>query len=158
MASRIFWILMVGVALIGGAAMQGGLIFDWSDDHRVERATEARVEARVDNAVDQHFDRMRVVGSDGRTIDVSPQTKRELGGAVRRLVAAEAELALLRIDGDNDAAMREARSRSESARADVERLKAQLEREKQLSERDRDAVRTQIQQEIRESVRSAIRD
>ena len=157
MGGRIFWILLTGLALIAGAALQGSMIFDWDGESRTERATEAAVETRVERAVEGRRSRLEVVGSDGRTIDVSPETKRELGRAVGRLAAAEADLALLRIRDGDETALREARSRSGAARAEVERLKGQIDSEKQLSERDRHAIRTQIRQEIRETIRSAVR-
>lgn len=153
MGSRLFWIMLTGVALVAGAALQGNMLFDMSDDLKREKI----VEARVDRAVDERLVGMKVVDSEGRTIDVSPDTKKELGHAVKRLVAAEAELALLRIKDGDEADIRTAHRRSEAARAEVDRLKAQIDREEQLSDRDRQAVRDQIREEVRETVRSAVR-
>jgi hypothetical protein len=153
MGSRLFWIMLTGVALVAGAALQGNMLFDMSDDLKREKI----VEARVDRAVDERLVGMKVVDSEGRTIAVSPDTKKELGHAVKRLVAAEAELALLRIKDGDEADIRTAHRRSEASRAEVDRLKAQIDREEQLSDRDRQAVRDQIREEVRETVRSAVR-
>lgn len=62
-----------------------------------------------------------------------------------------------RIRNGDESAVREARSRSDSAHAEVDRLNGEIDSERQLSERDRDAIRTQIRQEIRETIRSAVR-
>ncbi|MGI8704702.1 MAG: hypothetical protein ACR2JJ_02710 [Sphingomicrobium sp.] len=156
MASRMFWIFLVAVALVAGTLFQGrNFIFGAAGDAAVEARVEQAIEGRVGRAVESSFERVHVVGSDGRTIDVAPQTKRELGNAVRRLAAAEAELAITRDSGD--AAARDARSRRDAARADVERLKAEIERQDERSAADRDLVRQQIQHEVRSSVRETVR-
>ena len=155
MLSRIFWVMMVGIALVAGAATQGNLLFGWGGDD--ERATEKAVEERVERAVEGRVERMEVVGEDGRTIPVSRQTKEQLGKAVKRLIAAEAELALARITDDGEPALAEAQARRDEARADVERLKAQIDSEKQMSRAERDALRTRIREDVRESVRDAVR-
>jgi hypothetical protein len=153
MGSRLFWIMLTGVALVAGAALQGNMLFDWGEDAKRHKI----VEARADRAVDERLDRMEVVDSQGRTIKVSADTKKELGHAVKRLAAAEAELAMLRIKDGDEADIRAARRRSEAAHAEVDRLKAQIDREEQLPDRDRQAVRDQIREEVRETVRSAVR-
>ena len=155
MGSRIFWILMVVVALFAGAATQPrNWLFSWGEESRSERAIEAAAEARAERSIESRFDRMQVVGSNGERIDVSPETRRELGHAVRRLVAAESELALARIGDEGD--VKEARSRRDAARAEVERLKEEIDTRDELSERDRDLVRQQIRENIRETVRTAV--
>ena len=154
MLSRIFWIMMVGIALVAGAATQGNLLFGWGDD---EPATEKAIEARVERSVEGRLARMEVVGEDGRTIPVSPHTKEQLGKAVSRLVSAEGQLALARVTDDGEPALAEAEARRDAARADVERLKAEIDREKQLSRAERDALRTRIREDVRQSVRDAIR-
>ena len=155
MASRLFWIFLVIAALVGGMAVQqGGWLFDWGHDAHVDRSIDTAVDARVDRSIEQRFDRMHVVGSNGQAIDVSPQTKRALGEAVRRLVAAETQLALAHIgDGDD---VDGARSQRDAARAEVERLKGEIDRQEDLSERDRDLIREQIRQSVRETVRAAV--
>lgn len=154
MLSRIFWVLMVAIALVAGAATQGNLLFGWGDD---ERAVEKAVEERVERAVEGRVERMEVVGADGRAIPVSPRTKEQLGEAVKSLVSAEAALALARITDDGEPALAEARARRDAARADVERLKAEIDREEKLSRADRDALRARIRDDVRQSVREAVR-
>ena len=44
MASRIFWFLIAGCALIGGMALQdGGTIFSWGDTADDSRSVEQRI-------------------------------------------------------------------------------------------------------------------
>ena len=157
--SRIFWILMVVLALVAGTLFQArDFVFAWVGDTAVEARVEQAIETGVADAVESSFDRMQVVDSDGRAIEVAPQTKRDLGDAVRRLASAEADLAIMRVRGSDDAAaVQEARSRRDAARNDVERLKAEIERQDELSAPDRDAVRQQIQQEVRSSIRETVR-
>ena len=158
MASRMFWIVLVAVALVGGTLFQGrDLIFGLAGDTAVEARVDRSIEGRVERAVESRFERMHVVGSDGRTIDVAPQTKRELGDAVRRLASAEAELAMIRIRDSGEAAALDARSRRDTAKADVQRLKAEIERPDELSGADRDRIRQQIQHQVRSSVRETVR-
>jgi hypothetical protein len=156
MASRMFWIFLVVVALVAGTLFQGrDLIFGLAGDAAVEARIDRAVEGRVERAVESSFERMHVVGSDGRTIDVALRTKRELGDAVRRLASAEVELAMIR--GSDEAAARGAQSRRDAARADVERLKNEIEQQDGRSAADRDLIRQQIQQEVRSSIRETVR-
>lgn len=157
--SRIFWILMVVLALVAGTLFQArDLVFAWAGDTAVEARVEQAIETRVEDAVESSVERMQIIDSDGRAIEVAPQTKRDLGDAVRRLAGAEAELALMRVRGNDDAAaLREARSRRDAAKSDVERLQAEIERQDELSAPDRDAVRQQIQQDVRSSIRETVR-
>jgi hypothetical protein len=160
MASRIFWFVVAGLALVGGIIMQdGGGIFRWGD-HRTDVSTKAErtIEARVDRAIDHSFDKMQVVTSDGREIDVPAETKRALAEAVGRLVKAETDLAILRIRDGNDAEIEAANARRDRARADVETLKVRIERQKELSAVDRDAIGDQIREDVRETVREAVRN
>lgn len=154
MLSRIFWVLMVAIALVAGAATQGNLLFGWGDD---EPPSEKAIEARVERAVEGRVARIDVVGKDGRTIPVSPHTKEQLGEAVKRLVSAEAQLALARIKDDGEPALAEAQARRDAARAEVDGLKAQIDREEKLSKADRDALRARSRDDVRESVREAVR-
>lgn len=157
--SRIFWILMVVLALVAGTLFQArDFVFAWAGDTAVEARVEQAIETRVEDAVESSVERMQIIDSDGRAIEVAPQTKRDLGDAVRRLAGAEAELALMRVRGNDDAAaLREARSRRDAAKSDVERLQAEIERQDELSAPDRDAVRQQIQQDVRSSIRETVR-
>ena len=157
--SRIFWILMVVVALVAGTLFQArDFVFAWAGDTAVEARVEQAIETRVADTVESSVERMQVVDSDGRAIEVAPQTKRDLGDAVRRLAGAEAELALMRVRGSDDAAaVQDARSRRDAAKADVERLKAEIERQDELSPPDRHAVRQQIKEDVRSSIRETVR-
>lgn len=158
MASRIFWIFLAGLALIAGIATQErNWLLGWTADAGIERSTDAAIEARVEQAIESRFDGTPVVISQGRTVDVTPQTSRELGEAVRRLVAAETELALMRVGDSGEAAAAGARSRRDAARAEVDRLKAEIERHEGLSQPDRDRIRQQVQEGVRSSVRETIR-
>jgi hypothetical protein len=157
MLSRIFWIGLAGLALLGGIVWQDGHgIISWDDaDH--SRSLEQRIEARVDRAVDHSFAHMDVVDSDGKAIDVPPETKRAMGEAVGRLVKAETDLAMLRIRDGSDKQIDEAQARRDGAKADIDRLKDQIEQRKQLTETSRDALREQIRNDVRETVREAVR-
>jgi hypothetical protein len=159
MLSRIFWIGLAGLALLGGMAWQGGHgIISWGDDADHGRSIEQKIEARVDRAVDRSFDHITVVHSDGKKIDVPPETKRAMGEAVGRLVKAETDLALLRIRDGSDKDVGAAIARRDQAKADIDRLKNQIEQRKQLTEDSRDALREQIRADVRETVREAVRN
>ena len=159
MLSRIFWIGLAGIALLAGMAWQSGHgIISWGDDADHGRSLEQKIEARVDRAIDRSFDHMDVVDSDGKEIDVPPETKRAMGEAVSRLVKAETDLAMLRIRDGSDKQIDQARARRDQAKADIDRLKDQIEARKQLTEDSRDALRDQIRADVRETVREAVRN
>jgi hypothetical protein len=160
MASRIFWVLISGLALVTGMVLQdGGRIFSWADDRTdISARTERAIEAGVERAVEGSLDSMQVVGSDGRRIDVAPETKRALADAVGRLVKAEAELAVLGIRDASDQEIQAASVVRDKARVEVETLKAQIEQQEQLSGGDRDVVREQIRTRIRDDIRETVRD
>lgn len=154
MLSRIFWVMMVAIALVAGAATQGNLLFGWGDD---EPPTKEAIESRVERAVEGNAPRIDVVGKDSRTIPVSPQTKEQLREAVKRLVTAEAHLALARVTDEGEPALAQAQARRDAARAEVDQLKAQIDGEEKLSKADRDALRARIRDDVRQSVREAVR-
>ena len=159
MLSRIFWIGLAGLALLGGMAWQGSHgIITWSDDSDHGRSLEQKIEARVDRAIDRSFDHMDVVDSEGTKIDVPPETKRAMGEAVGRLVKAETDLAMLRLRDGSNKQIDEARARRDQAKADIDKLKDQMEERKQLTEDSRDALREQIRNDVRETVREAVRN
>ncbi len=159
MASRIFWILVSGFAIITGMVLQDGdRIFGLIDDTSVSVKTERAIESRVERAVERSVDHMQVVGPDGREIDVAPETKRALGDAVGRLVKAEADVVILKVHDGSSEEVQAASERRDQARAEVETLKAQIEKEDRASERERGVGGEQIQREVREDVRTAIRD
>jgi hypothetical protein len=155
MLSRIFWIGIAGIALIAGIIVQDGRgILSWGDDHHVSTKVDRAIEARVERSVDK----MQIVDSGGREIELSRETKREFGHAIGRLVKAEANLAVLGVRDASDEEIQAATVRRDKARTEVETLKARIEQQKQVSARDRDALREQIRQEIRDDVHSAVRD
>ncbi|MFL6853520.1 MAG: hypothetical protein ACJ8EM_08460 [Sphingomicrobium sp.] len=153
MLSRIFWIGIAGIALVAGIIVQeGGGIFSWGHQHVLSAKAERAIEARVEGS----FDKMQVVGSDGRQIDIPRETRHEFGRAVGRLVKAEAHLAMLGVRDASDEEIQAAKIRRDQARTEVETLKARIEQQKHVSDRDRDAVREQIRQEIREDIHTAV--
>jgi hypothetical protein len=154
LASRLFWIFLAGIAIVAGFALQQrDILFAWGSDS----ATERGIEARIDRGIDRSLSRMDVVGSDGKTIDVAPETKRALADAVGRLVSAETHLVLAKVRHASETELRQATLSRDSARAEVERLKDRIDREKQLSGRDRAVVREQIRQQVRDDIRESIR-
>ncbi len=163
MLSRIFWILLAGAAFVGGIAVhERDLLFGWSDGPAAAQSSSRSFESRIDRAVDRSFDKMKVLGSNGKEIEAPSETKRELAGAVRRLVAAEAELALTRVRHESDSAVAEARNRRDAARSDVDRLKTEIEHRERLSDGGgddavRDHIRRKIRDDIHDSIRTAIR-
>src|SRR5512139_2527184 len=128
MLSRIFWIGLAGIALIGGMALQSGDIFSWGDDAKISARVESSIEDRVDGAIDRGFDKMEVMGSDGREIEVPAEAKRALADAVGRLVKAETDLAIARVGDGSDEEIKAARANRDKARAEVDRLKEQFEK------------------------------
>jgi hypothetical protein len=161
MASRIFWVMIAGVALVTGMVLQDGVaIFGWNDrvSERVERAVDRSVDRTIDRTVDRTLDRMQVVDADGREIAANPDAKRALGEAVGRLVKAEADLAVLKIRDGSTEDIQAASTRRDHARAEVETLKAQIEQQDRLAQADRDDARTQLRDDIRDTVRDAVRN
>ena len=159
MLSRIFWIGIAGIALVGGIVLQGGGgIFSWGDDADHQRSVAHRIEAHVDAAIDHSFDKMKVVGSDGKEIDVPSETKRALAGAVGELVKAETDRAMLKVRDASEQEIDTADARVDRARADVDRLKDQIEQQKNVADDQADAIREQIRADVRETVRDAVRN
>ena len=158
MLSRIFWVGIAGIALVAGIMLQDG---DWifgSDDRAIDARIDRTVDRTVDRVVDRSVDRMKVVGTDGREIDVSSETKRAMAEAVGRLVKAEAELAILGIRDANADDIAAASVRRDQARTEVETLKAEIERQRQLSRTESDAVSEQIQRQVQDDVRAAVQE
>ena len=155
MLSRIFWISVAGIALVAGMIVQDG-IFGWHDKAHALKADHA--ESRIDQAIDRSFDKMEVTAPDGRQVDLPAETKRELAGAVSRLVKAEADLAMLRIGDGSEGEIEAARERIADARADIERVKAQIKSAEQAAKVEHDALREQIQREVRDDVWTAVRE
>lgn len=159
MLSRIFWIGLAGIALIGGMVLQGGGgIFSWGDDAKISAKVERSFEDRIDHAIDRSVDKMEVTGSDGQEIEVPAEAKRAMADAVGRLVKAETDLAIARVGDSSDEEIKAARANREKARADVDRLKEQFEKLDEAASSDNAALREQIRREIREDIRASVRE
>jgi len=151
MASRIFWVLLAGAALVTGIVVQdGGQVFSWGHDSDHRSRT---IEAKVDRAIDRSLDRTEVVTVDGREIHVSREQKNAMADAIGRLVKAEGEIVALKIRGASDDEIRLATTERDKARTDMEQIKAQMNAQKDAERSDRD----QIREEVRESIRHAVR-
>lgn len=158
MLSRILWISVAGIALVAGMVVQGGSIFGWDDRAHVSLRADQSFDSKIDRVIDRSFDKMEVTDAEGRKVEVSAETKRDLAGAVSRLVKAEADLAMLRIGDGSEREIESARDRIADARADIDRAKAQIKSAERAATIERDALREQIQQEVREDVRAAVRE
>jgi hypothetical protein len=156
MLSRLFWIGLAGFALIGGMVLQDGI--GWDDDAAISLKAERSIEDRIDHAIDRSFDKMEVMDSDGREVDVPAEAKRAMAGAVAELVKAETDLAIAKVGESNDAELKAARARREKARADVDRLEDQIRKLDQASPSERDALREQIKREVQENVRATVKE
>lgn len=165
MASRIFWVLLAGAALVTGMVVQdGGRIFSWDSDHH-SRVIDAKVDKAVDREVDKAIDSAwadsDVVTIDGREIRVSDAQKEAMASAIGRLVKSEANLAALKIGGSGDEELKAATEERDRARTDVEQIKAQMiaQRDAQRSDPARTSQETQkeVRDEIRESIRESVR-
>jgi hypothetical protein len=159
MLSRLFWIGLAGLALIGGMILQdGGGIFSWGDHQEVSAKAERAIEERVEHAIDRSFDKMQVTGSDGREIEVPAEAKRAMADAVGRLVKAEANLAIARAGDSSDEEIAVVRTQRDKARAEVDRLEAQIRGYDRAASSETDALREQIRREIREDIRATVRE
>ena len=157
MLSRIFWISVAGIALVAGMVVQGDSIFGWHDRAHEIRDSH-RADSQIDRIIDRSFDKMEVTDAEGRKVEVSAETKRDLAGAVSRLVKAETDLALARMGDDDQQEMSSARDRIADARADIERLKTQIKSAELAARVEHDAVREEIRREIQEDVRASVRE
>ena len=157
MASRIFWVMIAGLALVTGMVLQDGVsIFGWND--RVSERVERAVDRSVDRSVDRTLDRMQVVDSDGREIAADPDAKRALGEAIGRLVKAEADLAVLKVRDGAAEDIQAASTRRDQARTEVETIKAKIEQQDRVAQGDSATTRDEIRDEIRDTVRDAVRN
>jgi hypothetical protein len=139
--------------------LQGGSsIFSWGDHRDISAKTERSIEERIDHAIDRSFDKMEVRDGDGHEIDVPAETKRAMAAAVAELVKAETDLALAKVGESSDDELNAARARSETARANVDRLEDQIRSLERASPSERDALREQIRREVQEDVRTAVRE
>ena len=159
MLSRLFWIGLAGLALIGGMVLQsGGGIFSWGDHREISAKVDESIEDRVDRAIDRSFDKMEVMGSDGQEVDIPAETKRAMADAVGRLVKAEASLALVKATDGNDEELAAVQTQRNKARADVDRLESQIRALDRAASGDSDATREQIKREVREDVRASVKE
>lgn len=159
MLSRIMWISVAGIALLGGIAIQDGdWLFDWDDSSNVSARVERSIDDRVDRSVDHSFDKIQVAGPDGHKVDLPAETKRAMANAVGRLIKAEADLAIASVNDENDAQVQAARARRDQARAEVERLGAEIEAFERAANGENDTLREQIRREVREDIRASVRD
>ena len=158
MLSRIFWVGLAGLALIGGMYLQDGdrMFLGWTGHDQVSERTERAIEERIERAVEGSIDRMEVVAEDGREIAVPKETRRALGDAVGRLIEAEAALAVLKIRDGSGEELAAAAARRDQARVEVESLKGQIEAQEAMSRGERDIIRQQVRSEIRAAVREAV--
>ena len=156
MLSRIFWIALAGIALIGGMVLQDGI--GWDDDHDISMKAERTIEEKVDRAIDRSFEKMEVTGSDGEEIDVPVETKRAMASAVAELVKAETDLAVARVGDDDEEAVKDARARRENARAEVDRLEAQIRKLERASGNEREAIREQIKRDVQKEVSGTMKE
>ena len=160
MLSRILWVGVAGIAIMAGIAFQDGdRLFGWGDarEHRSSKE-ERNAESRIDRAIDRSFEKLEVTGPDGQEVEVSAETKRELAGAVSRLVKAEADLAMLRIGDGSEEEIKAARDRIADARADIDRVKARIKTNEQAARTEQDALAEEIRSEVRENVRESVRE
>ena len=159
MLSRLFWIALAGIALVGGMVLQnGGWLFGWGDHAEMSVKAERTIEDKVDRAIDRSFDKMQVTGSDGQEIEVPAEAKRAMADAVGRLVKAETDLAIARVGDGSDEEIKAARAIGETARADVDRLKEQFEKLDRAASSDNAVLREQIRREIREDLRTSVQE
>ena len=157
MLSRIFWITLAGMALVGGMWIQGDGPFAWGEHREISESTEHAIESRIERAVERGVERMQVVDAGGHEVEVSSEAKRALAASVGRLVEAEAALAVMRIRDVEPEELAAANARRDQARAEVDRLKDQIAAQQHAAD-DRDAVREQIQREVREDIRATVRE
>ena len=156
MLSRIFWIGLAGIALVGGMILQGGgSLISWGDGGH-QRSVAHRIETKVDAAIDHSFDKMSTVTVDGKEIDVPPETKRALAGAVGELVKAETDRAMLKVSDASEQEMDAADARVDRARAEVDRLKDQIEQQKDVAQDQRDVIHDHVRDEVRQTVHDAV--
>ena len=159
MLSRLFWVGIAGVALVTGMILQDGdRILAWGHDSGISQSTERAIAEGIERSVEGGFERMQVIDSEGREIDVPPQTRRAFADAVGRLVKAEADLAVIKVRDGAAAELQAANVRRDAARAEVDRLKADIKSQGQAAALEQDAVRETVRQEVRDQIRTTVRE
>jgi hypothetical protein len=158
MAGRFAYFLIAGGAIVGGMALQGDLNFG-SHDGDVEIAqallsgNDRDIDRKVDRIVDRETHKMTIRhDGDDRSNGLDPAAKRALSAAVAELVRAEGSLITAKLDDDMPAAaIKQAEERRDAARQAVERLSADAKTETRVN---RDALRENIRETVRDAVRS----
>lgn len=159
MLSRLFWVGIAGVALVTGMVLQdGGRILAWGHDSGVSRSAERAVTESIERSVGSGLERMQVVDTEGREIDVPPETRQALASAVGRLVKAEADLALIKVRDGSTEELAAATARSADARAAVDRLKTEIKDQGEADALEQSAVRETVRQEVRDQIRTTVRE
>lgn len=159
MLSRLFWVGIAGVALVTGMVLQDGdRILAWGHDSGISRGAERAIGEGIERSVEGGLERMQVVDSEGREIDVPPDTRRAFADAVGRLVKAEADLAVVKVRDGADAELQAANARRDAARAEVDQLKNAITAQGQAAALEQDAVRTTVRQEVRDQIRTTVRE
>ena len=156
MAGRFAYLLIAGGAVFGGMIFQGDIdLFGDSDQRVTSHVTVDRDDDAVDRVIDRVADKMVVRGDDGETADVDPATKRALAEAVAELVRAEGSLIVAKLDDDMpDAAILQAEQRRDLAQQAVDRL---ADNAKAETRGNRDALKQNIRDDVREGARDAVR-
>ena len=151
MLSRILWIGLAVLALVGGIIYQSGAIHalrhsDGSHGHLIASVVESGV-----------ADHMTVINANGEKVDLPREQKQELASALGEFAAAKADLALLRARNADANEIAAAEQRSERARAQVHKVRDQIHGVEDRGAVDRDALRTNAQDSVRQAVRDSIR-
>lgn len=156
MAGRFAYVLVAGAALVGGMYFQGDLDFDGHEVRAVvveggDRASDRRIDRRIDRIVDRETRKISRGDENGPSADLDAATRRALVEAVAELVRAEGSLVTAKLDDQTPAAViKQAEHRRDLARQAVEQL---ADDAKAGSRGDRDALRQNIRDEIRDAVR-----
>lgn len=154
---RFGYFLVAGAAIVGGMVIQGDV--DLGSDHdghdrtvKISTGGDDEIDRTVDRIVDRATDKMEIRGDDGQAVATDRATKRALAEAVKELVRAEGSLIAARMDDDMPAAaIKQAEQRRDLAKQAVERIANDAKAE---SRGNRDALRQNIRDEIRDAVRS----
>ena len=129
MAGRIGYLMVAGAAIFTGMVVQGDI--DLGSDHGHGVARDIR---------------------DGDDREIDRATKRAVASAVEELVRAEGSLISARMDDETPAAViKQAEQRRDLAKQAVERIADDAKAE---TRGNRDALRQNIRDEIRDAVRS----
>lgn len=157
MAGRLAYFLVGGAAIFTGMIVQGHI--DFGSNHeahdrivKVGSGGDGEIDRTVDRIVDRATDKIEIDGDDGQAVATDPATKRALAEAIKELVRAEGSLIAARMDDDMPAAaIKQAEQRRDLAKQAVDRIAADAKAE---SRGNRDALRQNIRDEVRDAVRN----